>query len=227
MLFSATMPPDIRKLVQEALRIPVTVQIGHTAPADTVSHSIYPVKQHLKAKLLTAVLRSFDTDSVLVFTRTKHRADRVALQLKRTGFRATALHGDLAQNRRQAALDDFRDGSVKILVATDIAARGIDVLTISHVINFDMPESVDAYTHRIGRTGRIDQKGDALTFVTDADTALVKEIEKVLKSPLERRRLQGFDYNAPAPAVPEKGGRQRSAYGGRRPPQRAAGGGRK
>ncbi|MBN1691250.1 MAG: DEAD/DEAH box helicase [Dehalococcoidia bacterium] len=224
MLFSATMPPDIRRLVQEALRIPVTVQIGHAAPADTVSHSIYPVKQHLKIKLLSAVLRSFETDSVLVFTRTKHRADRVALQLKRSGFRATALHGDLAQNRRQAALDDFRDGTVKILVATDIAARGIDVLSISHVINVDMPESVDAYTHRIGRTGRIDQKGDALTFVTAADADLVKEIEKVLKTPLERRKLQGFDYDAPVPAVSEEGSQRRSGFGGRRTqPQRAAG----
>ena len=222
MLFSATMPPDIRRLVQEALRIPVTVQIGHSAPVESVSHSIYPVKQHLKTKLLTAVLRSFETDSVLVFTRTKHRADRVGLQLKRSGFRATALHGDLAQNRRQAALDGFRDGSVKILVATDIAARGIDVLSISHVINFDMPENVDAYTHRIGRTGRVDQKGDALTFVTAADAALVKEIEEVLKAPLERRKLQGFDYNAPAPEVPDDGSRRPS--GGRRAPtQRAAG----
>jgi ATP-dependent RNA helicase RhlE len=223
MLFSATMPPDIRKLVQEALRIPVTVQIGHSAPVDSVSHSIYPVKQHLKTKLLTAVLRSFETDSVLVFTRTKHRADRVALQLKRTGFRATALHGDLAQNRRQAALDGFRDGSVKILVATDIAARGIDVLSISHVINLDMPENVDAYTHRIGRTGRIDQKGDALTFVTAADAAVVREIEEVLKAPLERRKLQGFDYNAAAPEIPADAPRRPSGGGRTGQGQRSGG----
>ena len=223
MLFSATMPPDIRRLVQEALRIPVTVQIGHSAPVDSVSHSIYPVKQHLKTKLLTAVLRSFETDSVLVFTRTKHRADRVALHLKRLGFRATALHGDLAQNRRQAALDGFRDGSVKILVATDIAARGIDVLSISHVINLDMPENVDAYTHRIGRTGRIDQKGDALTFVTAADAAVVKEIEDVLKAPLERRKLEGFDYNAPAPEISDDGSRRPPAGRGRAPAPRSSG----
>jgi ATP-dependent RNA helicase RhlE len=223
MLFSATMPADIRRLVQEALRIPVTVQIGHSAPVDSVSHAIYPVKQHLKTKLLTAVLRSFETDSVLVFTRTKHRADRVALQLKRTGFRATALHGDLAQNRRQAALDGFRDGSVKILVATDIAARGIDVLSISHVINLDMPENVDAYTHRIGRTGRIDQKGDALTFVTAADAAVVKEIEEVLKAPLERRKLQGFDYNAAAPEIPPDAPRRPSGSGRTEYGQRSAG----
>ena len=223
MLFSATMPPDIRRLVQDALRIPVTVQIGHSAPVDSVSHSIYPVKQHLKTKLLTAVLRSFETDSVLVFTRTKHRADRVALQLKRTGFRATALHGDLAQNRRQAALDGFRDGSVKILVATDIAARGIDVLSISHVINLDMPENVDAYTHRIGRTGRIDQKGDALTFVTAADAAVVREIEEVLKAPLERRKLQGFDYNAAAPEIPADAPRRPSSGGRTGQGQRSGG----
>ncbi len=222
MLFSATMPPDIRKLVQEALRIPVTVQIGHAAPADTVSHSIYPVKQHLKIKLLTSVLRSFETDSVLVFTRTKHRADRVALQLKRSGFNATALHGDLAQNRRQAALDGFRDGSVRLRVATAIAARGRYVMSISHGLKVDMPEGVDTYVHRIGRTGRIDQKGDALTFVTANDAALVKEIEEVLKAPLERRKLQGFDYNAPAPEIPEEGPRRFPA-GRRAPAQRAAG----
>jgi ATP-dependent RNA helicase RhlE len=208
LLFSATMPADIRRLVNETLRNPVTIQIGHSAPADTVSHALFPVKQHLKTSLLTAVLRSYDTDSVLVFTRTKHRADRVALQLKRSGFRAAALHGDLAQNRRQATLDDFRDGSVKILVATDIAARGIDVLSISHVINFDMPENTDAYTHRIGRTGRVDQKGDALTFVTSADAAVVKDIETVLKTRIERCTLKGFNYDAPAPEMAASGPRR-------------------
>ena len=201
LLFSATMPADIRRLVQETLHNPVTVQIGHSAPVASVSHTLYPVKQHLKTQLIIAILRCYDTDSVLVFTRTKHRADRLAMQLKREGFKATALHGDLAQNRRQAALDDFRDESIKILVATDIAARGLDVLSISHVINFDMPENTDAYTHRIGRTGRIDQRGDALTFVTSADAAVVREIETVLKAPLERRTLKGFNYSAPAPEI--------------------------
>ncbi|MCX5996757.1 MAG: DEAD/DEAH box helicase [Chloroflexi bacterium] len=212
LLFSATMPADIRRLVYETLRNPVTIQIGHSAPADTVSHSLFPVKQHLKTSLLTEVLRCYETDSVLVFTRTKHRADRVATHLKRNGFRAAALHGDLAQNRRQATLDDFRDGSVKILVATDIAARGLDVLSISHVINFDMPENTDAYTHRIGRTGRVDQKGIALTFVTSADAAVVKDIESVLKTRIERRMLKGFNYDAPAPVV--------AATGPRRPERR-------
>jgi ATP-dependent RNA helicase RhlE len=201
LLFSATMPEDIRKLTKDILRNPVTVQIGHSAPAASVSHAVYPVKQHLKTSLLIELLRSSETDSVLVFTRTKHRTDRVAMQLQRAGFKVAQIHGDLAQGRRQAALDAFRRGAVKILVATDIAARGIDVLSISHVINYDMPESVDAYTHRIGRTGRVDQKGDALTFITHEDAALVRDIEQVLNAALERRTLNGFNYSTPAPAM--------------------------
>jgi len=199
LLFSATMPDDIRRLVQDTLHNPVTVQIGHSAPAATVSHALYPVKQHLKTALLIELLRRHETESVLVFTRTKYRAEKIAQQLKKAGFRATSLHGNLTQGRRQAALDGFRAGSVKILVATDIAARGIDVLSISHVINYDIPESIDAYTHRIGRTGRVDKKGDALTFVTGADTALVKDIERILKTTIERRRLKGFNYEMSEP----------------------------
>ncbi len=198
LLFSATMPDDIRHLVREVLHDPITVQIGRTVPAITVSHALYPVNQHLKTALLIEVLRRLETESVLVFTRTKHRAERIMLQLKRAGFKAASLQGDLTQSRRQAALDGFRDGSIKILVATDIAARGIDVLSISHVINYDMPENTDAYTHRIGRTGRVDKSGDALTFVTGEDKAMVQALERILNTPLERRRLQGFDYMVPA-----------------------------
>jgi len=198
LLFSATMPDDIRRLVRDVLRNPVTVQIGRTAPAITVSHALYPVNQHRKTALLIEVLRRIETESVLVFTRTKHRAERIMQQLKKAGFRAASLQGDLSQGRRQAALDGFRDGSVKILVATDIAARGIDVLSISHVINYDMPESTDAYTHRIGRTGRVEKNGDALTFVTGEDTAMVRALERILNTSLERRKMQGFDYMVPA-----------------------------
>jgi ATP-dependent RNA helicase RhlE len=198
LLFSATMPDDIRRLVHEVLHNPVTVQIGRTVPALTVSHALYPVEQHRKTALLIELLRRIETESVLVFTRTKHRTERVLQQLKRAGFRATSLQGDLTQGRRQAAIDGFRDGSVKILVATDIAARGIDVLSISHVINYDMPETTDAYTHRIGRTGRVEKNGDALTFVTGADTAMVRALELILQAKLERRKLKGFDYAAPA-----------------------------
>ncbi|MCJ7516309.1 MAG: DEAD/DEAH box helicase [Dehalococcoidia bacterium] len=198
LLFSATMPDDIRRLVQDVLHQPVTVQIGRTVPALTVSHALYPVEQHRKTALLIELLRRIETESVLIFTRTKHRTERVMQQLKRAGFRATSLQGDLTQGRRQAAIDGFRDGSVKILVATDIAARGIDVLSISHVINYDMPENTDAYTHRIGRTGRVEKNGDALTFVTSADTAMVRDLERILQAKLERRKLQGFDYSEPA-----------------------------
>ena len=198
LLFSATMPDDIRHLVKEVLFNPVTIQIGRTVPALTVSHALYPVMQQRKTALLIEVLRRLETESVLVFTRTKHRAERIMQQLQRAGFRAASLQGDLSQGRRQAALDGFRDGSVKILVATDIAARGLDVLSISHVINYDMPETTDAYTHRIGRTGRVDKNGDALTFITGEDTAMVRALERILNAPLERRKLPGFDYMAPA-----------------------------
>jgi ATP-dependent RNA helicase RhlE len=200
LLFSATMPSDIRRLVREIMHDPVTVQIGHTLPAKTVSHSMYPVKQHLKTALLKELLRKTDTESVLVFTRTKHRAERVAQQLAKAGFRATSLQGDMPQYRRQAALDGFRNGSVKVLVATDIAARGIDVLSISHVINYDMPESTDDYIHRIGRTGRVNKNGDALTLVTNDDAGKIRALEQLLDAPLERLTLQGFDYTKSAPA---------------------------
>ncbi|MBN1643653.1 MAG: DEAD/DEAH box helicase [Dehalococcoidales bacterium] len=200
LLFSATMPDDIRRLVKEILQNPVTVQIGHTAPVATVSHALYPVKQHLKTALLMELLYQTKTDSVLVFARTKHRVERLSEQLHKAGHRVASLQGNLSQQRRQSALERFRSGDVKILVATDIAARGIDVSGISHVINYDIPESVDAYTHRIGRTGRVDETGEAFTFVTGEDNTLVRDIEKVLKKPLERRTLQGFDYEVPSSA---------------------------
>jgi ATP-dependent RNA helicase RhlE len=199
LLFSATMPDDIRRLAREILHDPVTVQIGRTLPAKTVSHFLYPVQQHLKTNLLKEILNKTKTDSVLVFTRTKHRAARVAQQLVRDGYRVTSLQGNLSQNQRQAALDGFRNGSIKILVATDIAARGIDVLSISHVINYDMPGSTDDYIHRIGRTGRVDKNGDALTFVTNDDADKIVALERILGAPLERLTLKGFDYNKPAP----------------------------
>ena len=199
LLFSATMPSDIQRLVQEILHDPVTVQIGHLVPATTVAHALYPVKQHLKTALLKEILRKTKTESVLIFTRTKHRAERVAQQLAKAGYRTASLQGNMSQYQRQAALDGFRAGLFKILVATDIAARGIDVLDISHVVNYDMPESTDAYTNRIGRTGRVNKDGDAFTFVTGADSAMVRALEHLLNAPLERRTLQDFDYTMSAP----------------------------
>ena len=199
LLFSATMPDNIRRLAREILHAPITVQIGHTLPAKTVSHVLYPVQQHLKTALLKEILNGTRTESVLVFTRTKHRAERVAQQLVRESYTVTSLQGNLSQNQRQAALTGFRNGSIKIMVATDIAARGIDVLRISHVINYDMPESTDDYIHRIGRTGRVDKNGAALTFVTNADADKIRALERLLNAPLERCTLQGFDYAKPAP----------------------------
>ncbi|MBI5640837.1 MAG: DEAD/DEAH box helicase [Nitrospirae bacterium] len=199
LLFSATMPDDIRRLAHDVLNNPVTVQVNPAVPANTVSHALYPVDQHLKTSLLLELLKHTDTESVLIFTRTKHRAKRVGQQLEKAGYRAASLQGNLSQNRRQAALDGFRDGSYQILVATDIAARGIDVSRISHVINYDMPDTADAYTHRIGRTGRAAKTGDAFTFITREDEAMVRSIEGVLNEKVERRTLKGFDYKKQAP----------------------------
>jgi ATP-dependent RNA helicase RhlE len=199
LLFSATMPDDIRKLVKEILRDPVTVQIGKSVPVSTVSHAVYPVEQHLKTSLLVKLLQHTATESVLIFTRTKHRATRLSTQMKRAGFAVTSLQGDLSQQNREKALNGFRNGTYRILVATDIASRGIDVSRISHVINFDMPETVDAYTHRIGRTGRLASTGDAFTFVTRKEKAFLWDIENVLGKKLETRTLEGFDYTIPLP----------------------------
>jgi len=202
LLFSATMPTEVRRLVHEILRDPVTVQIAHTMPLATVSHAVYPVSQGLKGLLLLALLTRVDRDSVLVFTRTKHRAKRLAEQLKQANHPAACLQGNLSQKQRQSAMEGFRSGRHRILVATDIAARGIDVRNISHVINFDIPDTVDAYTHRIGRTGRATKTGDAFTFITPEDEGMVRTIEQVLGCKLERRRLEGFNYNQPPPARP-------------------------
>ena len=199
LLFSATMPADIRKLAHEILNNPVTVQAGSAAPAATVSHALYPVGQHLKTSLLLELLRHTDTGSVLVFTRTKHRAKRLGEQLEKAGYRATSLQGNLSQNRRQAALEGFRNDTFQILVATDIAARGIDVSQVSHVINYDIPDTAEAYIHRIGRTGRAARSGDAFTLVTGEDAVMVRTIERALNASLERRTVAGFDYGVPAP----------------------------
>jgi ATP-dependent RNA helicase RhlE len=200
LLFSATMPDDIRSLVQEILRNPVNIQVGDTTPVSTVSHAIYPVEQHLKTALLMRLLKGTDTESVLVFTRTKSRATRLAEQIAKAGFVAASLQGDLPQTKRQAVLSGYRNGKYQILVATDIAARGIDVSGISHVINYDMPDTVDAYTHRIGRTGRALKTGDAFTFVTLKERAFVWTIEKALGEQIEKRTLRDFNYAVPAPA---------------------------
>ncbi len=201
LFFSATMPKDIRALANQNLKNPVTVQIGTIAPADTVSHALYPVPQAMKKNLLLHMLENTATGRVLIFTRTKYRARNLARDLERKGYRAAALQGNMSQNQRQKAIDGFRKGRYDILAATDVAARGIDVAEISHVINFDMPDTADAYTHRIGRTGRAELKGEAFTFSGTEDETMVREIEKVLGSQIERRQMDGFDYGAFQPAL--------------------------
>ncbi len=199
LLFSATMPDDIRDLAQQILQDPITVQVGETVPVSTVSHAVYPVEQHLKTALLVKLLHRTDTESVLIFTRTKHRAERLSTQMKRAGFAVTSLQGDLSQQNREKALSGFRNGTYRILIATDIAARGIDVSGISHVINYDMPDTVDAYTHRIGRTGRAASTGEAFSFVTRNESPFLWSIESVLGKKMEARTLKDFDYTVPAP----------------------------
>jgi ATP-dependent RNA helicase RhlE len=197
MLFSATMPSELRSLVDEFLRRPVTIEIDVSHPVESISHALYPVEQGYKSELLQALLRLNSSQKskhadgqVLVFTRTKHRARKVAHQLNKAGFSAASLQGDLTQGQRQQAMDGFRSGRIKILVATDIAARGIDVTQISHVINYDMPDTADAYTHRIGRTGRMARRGAAVSLVTREDLPMVKRIERNLGRSLEHRQLE-------------------------------------
>jgi len=199
MLFSATMPEDIRRLANDFLFKPVTIKIDFTKPLDTVSHALYPVKKHLKTPLLIELLHHTDTESVLVFTRTKHRAKRLGIQLNKMGYKVASLQGNMSQNQRQTALNGFKNGTYQVLIATDIAARGIDVTSISHVINYDIPDTPDAYTHRIGRTGRAAKTGDAFTMITDEDEQIVRIIERLMGKKIERRIMEGFDYDKPAP----------------------------
>jgi ATP-dependent RNA helicase RhlE len=224
LLFSATMPDDVRRLTSRIMRNPVVVQIDHSKPPKTVSHDLYPIEPHLKTSLLISLLRKMETKSVLVFTRTRVRTDRVAAQLKRVGFSVAALQGDMPQGKRHAALTGFREGKYRILVATDIASRGMDVLSISHVINYDMPDTPDAYTHRVGRTGRMTRTGKAFTLVTQDDAPSVQALERVMDVELVCRELDGFDYSAPPPprrTAPRQGTNKRlrnsgSGNGGRR-----------
>jgi ATP-dependent RNA helicase RhlE len=199
LLFSATMPDSIRGLAGETLKDPATVRIGRTAPACTIEQCLYPVQQHLKTKLLLTLLEENAEGSVLVFTRTKHRAKRLAEQLGRFGHQSSCIQGNLSQAQRQKAMDGFRTGKFRVLVATDIAARGIDVSRVAHVINYDLPDTPETYTHRVGRTGRAEREGQAHSLMTSEDVSMVKAIERLLGKPIERRKVDGFDYTAAAP----------------------------
>jgi ATP-dependent RNA helicase RhlE len=227
LLFSATLSREIEALTHEFQHAPKTVQIGRRSnPAETVTQFVYEVPMHLRPALLAHLLRDPAMDMVLVFTRTKHGADRIARKLEQDGVRTATLHSNRSQNQRLRALNDFKSGAVRVLVATDIAARGIDVDGISHVVNFDFPMHAEDYVHRIGRTGRAQAIGDAISFVTPEDHGALRSLERFIGRGIVRKRAEGFDYGArPAMAAqparpPHPGGRgpishERSASGSR------------
>ncbi|HEX2717667.1 MAG TPA: DEAD/DEAH box helicase, partial [Gemmatimonadaceae bacterium] len=181
LLFSATMPPEVEALARKYLRRPRVIQIGRrSSAATTVTHAVYPVPRERKSELLVELLRQAGSESVLVFTRTKHGADKVERALERAGVRATAMHADKSQSQRMRALEQFRSGEIHVLVATDIAQRGLDISGITHVINYDVPQQPEDYVHRIGRTGRAASTGDAFTFMSPDEIAMVRSIERVI-----------------------------------------------
>lgn len=189
LLFSATMPPAIRGLADKILQKPVVVELNRSAPASTIEHALYMVPAAQKLLLLRHVIAEPDFETAIVFSRTKHGAKRLADQLTRHGHNAIALQGNMSQAQRDRAMNGFRRGEFKILVATDVAARGIDVAGISHVINFDVPTTPENYTHRIGRTGRAELSGKAYTFVAGTELAAVHAIERLIKQKIERRKI--------------------------------------
>ena len=228
LFFSATVPPEIDAVARFALHDPVRIEIGRARSVnESVTHAIYPVNQGLKFKLLLALLEKTDFHSVLVFTRTKHGADKIAARLREANHSVAVLHGNRSQGQRTAALKGFKDGLFEVMVATDIAARGIDVAGVSHVINYDIPMTPDDYVHRIGRTGRAAAVGDAFTLVTPQETAEVRAIERFIKASIPQLHLEGFDYKALPPAAFAGEGDNRGRRGGfgRGRSQRGGGGG--
>lgn len=201
LLFSATMPSEIRGLADQILQQPHVVQLNHSQPASTIDHALYPVHPDRKRDLLDHLLKDEACTSAIVFMRTKHRAKRLAQQLENEGHRAVALQGNMSQAQRDRAMAGFRAGRFEVLVATDIVARGIDVSDVSHVINFDAPNTPDAYTHRIGRTGRKEQSGIACTFVTHEDRAWILATERMIGTPIARRQIEGFEKGLPGGAT--------------------------
>lgn len=242
LLFSATLSSEIEGLMHDFLKSPKQVQIGRRSnPAETVTQFVYEVHQHLKPALLVHLLDDPGMNMVLVFSRTKHGADKIARKLEAAGIRSATLHANRSQNQRLRALKDFKAGHVRVLVATDIAARGIDVDGISHVVNYDFPMHAEDYVHRIGRTGRAQAVGDAISFVTGEDHGSLRSLEKFIGRGIVRKRAEGFDYNAkpqvtpakPNAMAPQRHGQhpsqsrqqhpQRSAQHPSRPPQQQGG----
>jgi ATP-dependent RNA helicase RhlE len=210
LFFSATMPPPIAELSKEMLRAPATINIERQSlPAVGITHAVYPVPQHLKASLLLALLRSGEVRDALVFTRTKHRADRLAHQLDEHRVKVQRIHGNRSQSQRTEALAGFKSGRYQVLVATDIAARGIDVTALGHVINFDVPGQAEDYIHRVGRTARAELTGSAFTLVAPEEEGSVRDIERAIGKRLPRVTMPDFDYQARPPAAraePPRGG---------------------
>jgi ATP-dependent RNA helicase RhlE len=199
LLFSATMPPEVEALARKYLRKPVVVQIGRRSEAaETVTHAVYPVPRERKSALLAHLLKDGDLDSVLVFVRTKIGADRVVRHLQHEGIEATAMHADKTQVQRTKAIEDFKAGKIRVLVATDIAQRGLDISHITHVISYDVPQQPEDYVHRIGRTGRATREGDAFTFMAPDEIAMVRTIEAVIGQPIPRVSVPGYDFGTVA-----------------------------
>jgi ATP-dependent RNA helicase RhlE len=232
LLFSATLSKEIESLTHEFQRAPKLVQIGRRAnPAETVTQLVYEVPKHLKPALLVHLLRDPGMDMVLVFSRMKHGADRIARNLEQKGIRTATLHSNRSQNQRLKALQDFKSGHVRVLVATDIAARGIDVDGISHVVNYDFPMHSEDYVHRIGRTGRAHAVGDAISFVTPEDHGELRALERFIGRGIVRKKAEGFNYALAAQASdalpPHRHQQQHQprAHSSSSPPEPAFGGG--
>src|SRR3954463_16219383 len=197
LLFSATLPPEIERLAAWVLREPEVVEIGiRRSPAETVTHAVYPVAAEQKFDLLMALLEKTNFDSALIFSRTKHGADKIAVKLKAGKHSVAVMHSNRTQRERVEALEGFKSGKYEIMVATDIAARGIDVAGVSHVINYDVPEKPEDYVHRIGRTGRAQAVGDAFTLVTPENAADIRDIQRFIGAKIPELRLEGFAYKA-------------------------------
>ena len=210
-LFSATIPPEIGSLIKWTMKDPETVEIGaRRSPAETVKHVVYPVAESQKADLLCELLNQVKYDSVIVFCRTKNRADRIGAMLKKANHAVAILHSNRTQREREQALRGFRDGRFEVLVATDIAARGLDVADVSHVINFDVPQHPEDYVHRIGRTGRAQTTGDAFTIMVAEDSRYMAAIERYISKKIDRIKLEGFTYQYTALFEPNRQGEQRN-----------------
>jgi ATP-dependent RNA helicase RhlE len=220
LMFSATLSREIESLTHEFQKAPKLIQIGRRAnPAATVTQLIYEIPQHLKTSLLLHLLQDPKMNMVLVFSRMKHNADRIARQLEQKGVKCATLHSNRSQNQRLRALKDFKDGAVRVLVATDIAARGIDVDGISHVVNYDFPMHAEDYVHRIGRTGRAHAVGDAISFVTSEDHGELRSLERFIGRGLVRKKAEGFNYSQAAQAFDPGDEPRRFQHGQNRPQQ--------